>query len=178
MGQGSGGRWGSIAGIPLGPSCPRTPLESEIAAVSTFLADLGNSSVAGDLLSPASSLMSPRRAGSVPWVPRRPPYAILTSAYGNRRQVALAAAGRRLPYALAKIAHGGRLGTQGTDPARWGDIGEAAGSRRPPAQGKFPEPHKTTWLWKFPTRGGFGDKRMQTIRRIATLTDRWILALQ
>ena len=39
---------------------------------------------AGDLLSPASSAMSPRRAGTIPWVPWRPPYAILTNAYGNR----------------------------------------------------------------------------------------------
>ncbi len=37
------------------------------------------------LMSPASSPTSPRRAGTVPWIPWRPPYAIMSSAYGNRR---------------------------------------------------------------------------------------------
>jgi hypothetical protein len=36
-------------------------------------------------MSPASFPMSLRRAGKVPWVPWRPPYAILAIAYGNRR---------------------------------------------------------------------------------------------
>jgi hypothetical protein len=36
--------------------------------------------------------MSHRRAGTVPWVPWRPPYAILSSAYDNRRLVASEAA--------------------------------------------------------------------------------------
>ncbi len=39
----------------------------------------------GELLSLTSSPMAPRRSGSVPWVPRRPPYAIMPSAYGSRR---------------------------------------------------------------------------------------------
>ncbi len=45
-----------------------------------------------------------------------------------------------MPYALAKIAYGGRHGTHGTVPARRGDIGEDAGDRRSPAQGKFSLP--------------------------------------
>jgi hypothetical protein len=53
---------------------------------------LENLPYAGDLLTPASSPMSPRRAGTVPWVLWRPPYAIMTSAYNTRRQVAFEAA--------------------------------------------------------------------------------------
>ena len=43
-------------------------------------------------MSPASSPMSHRRAGTVPWVPWRPPYVILAIAYGNRRPAASEAA--------------------------------------------------------------------------------------
>jgi hypothetical protein len=50
------------------------------------------------------------------------------------------ASGRRLPYALDKTAYGGRHGTQGTVPARRGDIGEDAGDKRSPAQGRFSQP--------------------------------------
>ncbi len=45
--------------------------------------------------------------------------------------------GRLLHYKLDMIAYGGRHGTQGTVPARQGDIGEDAGERRSPAQGSF-----------------------------------------
>ncbi len=47
---------------------------------------------------------------------------------------------RRLPYALDRIAYGGRHGTQGTVPARRGDIGEDAGDKRSTAQGRFSQP--------------------------------------
>ena len=103
VGRVSGGRWGSIAVIPPGPFCPLTPFESGISAISVFFANLGNFPYAGVLMSPASSPMSPRRAGSVTWVPRRPPYAILTNAYGNRRPTDLrqlnhASSGRRKSF--------------------------------------------------------------------------------
>ena len=39
-------------------------------------------------MSLVSSPTSPHRAGSVPWVSRRPPYAILASEYGSRRPAA------------------------------------------------------------------------------------------
>jgi len=43
-------------------------------------------------MSPASSPMSHRRAGTIPWVPWRPLYAILSNAHGSRRPAAKEAA--------------------------------------------------------------------------------------
>jgi len=51
----------------------------------------------GDLMSLTSSPMSPRRFGSVPWVTRRPPYAILPIIYGSRRPSTFEAAPSRCP---------------------------------------------------------------------------------
>jgi hypothetical protein len=64
------------------------------------------------------------------------------------------ATSQRMPYALVKIAYGGRNGTHGTAPARRGDIGEDAGGKRSPSQGRFSGPCKTTWPSNFPTGGG------------------------
>jgi hypothetical protein len=62
------------------------------------------------------------------------------------------AAGRRLPYALERIAYGGRHGTQGTVPARRGDIGEDAGDKRSPAQRNSLSPCMITRRCNFPNR--------------------------
>ena len=48
--------------------------------------------------------------------------------------------GRRLPYALGMIAYGDRHGTQGTVPPRRGDIGEDAGDKTSPEQGRVSQP--------------------------------------
>jgi hypothetical protein len=74
------------------------------------------------------------------------------------------------------IAYGGCHGTNGTVPARRGDIGEDGGDRKSPAQGRFSSPCKITWLRNFPTGGRYGDRRRQSRGRIATLTDRRIVA--
>jgi len=50
------------------------------------------------------------------------------------------AAGRQLACALERIAYGGRHGSRGTVTVRRGDIGEDAGDKRSPAQGKFYKP--------------------------------------
>jgi hypothetical protein len=83
-----GYRWGSrclhSAGRFLTPDPPPVgKLRNRVV-----LDGLKNLPCAGNLISPAPSPMSPRRAGTVPWVPWRPPYAILTSAYNNRRPAA------------------------------------------------------------------------------------------
>ena len=66
-------------------------------------------------------------------------------------------ASRRLPYALARIAYGGCLGTQGTYPARRGDIGEDAGNMSPPAINKFPKSVKNVETVEIPdSRGVWG----------------------
>ena len=62
--------------------------------------------------------------------------------------------GRRLSYAVGKIAYGGRLGTQGTDTARRGDIGEDAKDKRPPATGKFPKSAKKDETAEIPDSSG------------------------
>ena len=56
------------------------------------------------------------------------------------RGAASLAVGRLLPYTLDMTAYGGRHGTQGTVPARRGDIEEDAGDTRTPAQGRFSQP--------------------------------------
>jgi len=45
--------------------------------------------------------------------------------------------GHQISYMVGMIVYGGRHGTQGTVPARRGDIGEDAGDNMSPAQGKF-----------------------------------------
>jgi hypothetical protein len=77
---------------------------------------------------------------------------------------------------LNMIAYGGCHGTHGTDPTRRGDIGEDAGDRRSPAQGRSLSPYMTTRLRNFPTGGGSRDRRRQSRWRIATPTDRRIVA--
>ncbi len=60
--------------------------------------------------------------------------------------------GRLLPY-----AYGGRHGTQGTVPARWCDIGEGAGYKRSPAQGRVSQPVHNYEAVYFPdSRGVLG----------------------
>ena len=80
-----------------------------------------------------------------------------------------------MPYALGRITYGGRLGTQGTDPDRRGDIGVDVRDRRSPHKGVSTQPVEDTRPRFFANRGGSGDMRLQAIRRTATPTDRRIL---
>ena len=60
---------------------------------------------------------------------------------------------------MVRIAYGGRLGTQGTDPVRRGDIGEDAGDRTSPATRKFPKSAKYVETVEIPnSRGVWGHK--------------------
>ncbi len=77
---------------------------------------------------------------------------------------------------MNKIVYGGRHTTRGTVPARRGDIGEDASDKRSPGQVRFSSPCKTTRPLNFSTGGGNGDKRRQSRWRIATPTDRRIVA--
>ena len=86
--------------------------------------------------------------------------------------------GPRLPYELDKIAYGCRLGTQGIDQARRGDIGEDVGCKSPPAQGKIPKPVKNNAAAKCPDPRGYRDNRLQARGHISTPIDRRILAPQ
>jgi hypothetical protein len=84
----SGCRWGSRCWHPAGRLMSLDPLGSGNYRAALFYTGLYNLLGAGDLLSPVSSPISPGRAGTVPWVPWRPPYAIMSSAYGSRRPIA------------------------------------------------------------------------------------------
>jgi hypothetical protein len=64
--QRSGGRWGSIAGYCLAPLVPKPPSGRKITPYRSS-SHRENLPCAGNLLSPASSPISPRRAGTVPW---------------------------------------------------------------------------------------------------------------
>ena len=68
------------------------------------------------------------------------------------------AIGQRLPYALVRIAYGGRNSTHGIVPARRGDIGEDAGDKRSPAQGRLSGSCRTTRPSNFPSGGGLGTR--------------------
>jgi hypothetical protein len=64
-----------------------------------------------------------------------------------------------LTYALVRIAYGDRLGTQGTDPARRGDIGEDVGDKRSPATRKFRKSAKNDDTTEIPdSRGVWGQE--------------------
>ena len=88
------------------------------------------------------------------------------------------AAGQRLPYALVRIAYGGHHSTQGIVTARRGGIGEDAGDKRSPVQGRLSGSCRTTRPSNFPSGGGSGDKRRKSRWRISTPTDRQIVAPQ
>ena len=63
---------------------------------------------------------------------------------------------------------GGRLGTQGTDPARRGDIGGNAGENNSTAPREIHKSVKNNAAAKFPARGGCGIRRLMARRRTAT----------